>query len=87
MEATKVRLKKPMPVADFSDALIWRFVILPPGDYLVVKVLNPTGMGVHWLVESGTKRGAAEVVWEEYLKNGKEKSDDFVSNDDAKRAG
>ncbi len=71
--AMKVRLKKPMPATNFSDDKFWRQIVLEPGIYRVARVPNPSGMGVNWQVVEGTKIGAAEVVWEEYLRNGKEK--------------
>lgn len=86
MEVRKVKLKKPMPATDFSDKPL-RFLDLQVGVYQVEKISNPSGLGVPWLVIKGTKIGAAEMVWEEYLENGKEKRDDLVSNDDAKRVG
>jgi len=56
------------------------YVVLEPGDYVLVETANPSGASVPWLIVIGTTHGAASSWWQEQVRN------DLVSIDDASAA-
>ncbi len=53
-------------VIDFDACPIGQ-AILPPGNYTVEVIANPTGLGVPWWVLVGTRTGISEPLWQECL--------------------